>query len=101
MSYLTIKPAQIIEVLKTQIAAREQEVFGYQTNIGNFERLLGKLPTDEKPDTADWQLAAKYDFRDDIRQRLINEVIQQERSLLVLSVLIDQLPPDEMQKMEE
>lgn len=100
MSYLTIKPAQIIEVLKTQIAAREQEVFGYQTNIENFERLLEKLPDDQKPDTADWQVLSKYDFRDDIRTRLINEVVQQERSLLVLSVLIDQLPADELQKMK-
>jgi len=100
MSYLTIKPAQIIEVLKTQIAAREQEVFGYQTNIENFERLLEKLPDDEKPDTANWQALSRYDFRDDIRKRLINEFIQQERSLLVLSVLIDQLPADELQKMK-
>lgn len=101
MSYLTINQSQIIESLKTQIEAREQEVFGYQTNIENFKRLLDKLPTDGKPDTADWQISAKYDFRDDIRQRLTNEYIQQERSLLVLSVLIDQLPPDELKKMQE
>lgn len=101
MSYLTIKPTQIIDVLKTQIAAREQEVFGYQTNIENFKRLLEKLPTDGKPDTADWQISAKYDFRDDIRKRLTNEYIQQERSLLILSVLIDQLPDDELKKMKE
>jgi hypothetical protein len=101
MSYLTIKPTQIIEVLKEQISAREQEVFGYQTNIENFKRLLDKLPTDEKPDTSDWKLSAKYDFRDDIRQRLINEVVQQERSFLVLGVLIDQLPPAELKTMQE
>ena len=98
--YLTIKPTHLYETLKTQIAAREQEVFGYQTNIENFERLLEKLPDGEKPDTADWQVLSKYDFRDDIRTRLINEVVQQGRSQLVLSVLIDQLPADELQKMK-
>ena len=100
MSYLTIKPTQLTEMLKTQIEAREQEVFGYQTNIENFERLLDKLPTDERPDTNDWQILSKYDFRDDIRKRLINEFIQQERSQLVLSVLIDQLPEAELEAMK-
>ena len=94
MSYLTIKPTQIIAVLKTQIAAREQEVFGYQTNIENFERLLEKLPTDERPKKADAYTLSRYDFRDDIRNRLTNEFIQHGRSQLVLSVLIDQLPDD-------
>ena len=100
MSYLTIKPTQLTEMLKTQIEAREQEVFGYQTNIENFERLLDKLPTDERPDTNDWQILSRYDFRDDIRKRLINEFIQQERSQLVLSVLIDQLPEAELEAMK-
>lgn len=101
MSYLTINQSQIIESLKTQIEAREQEVFGYQTNIENFKRLLEKLPTDERPKKSDAHTLSRYDFRDDIRQRLINEFIQQERSLLVLSVLIDQLPPAELKKMQE
>jgi len=99
--YLTIKPTHLYETLKTQIAAREQEVFGYQTNIENFKRLLEKLPTDERPKKSDAHTLSRYDFRDDIRQRLINEFIQQERSLLVLSVLIAQLPPDELKKMQE
>ena len=97
--YLTIKPTHLYETLKTHIAAREQEVFGYQTNIENFKRLLEKLPMDERPKKADAYTLSRYDFRDDIRKRLINEFIQQERSLLVLSVLIDQLPADELQKM--
>lgn len=101
MSYLTINQSQIIESLKTQIEAREQEVFGYQTNIENFKRLLEKLPTDERPKKSDAHTLSRYDFRDDIRKRLTNEYIQQERSLLVLSVLIDQLPPAELKKMQE
>lgn len=101
MSYLTINQSQIIESLKTQIEAREQEVFGYQTNIENFKRLLEKLPTDERPKKSDAHTLSRYDFRDDIRKRLTNEYIQQERSLLILSVLIDQLPDDELKKMKE
>ena len=99
--YLTIKPTHLYKTLKTQIAAREQEVFGYQTNIENFKRLLEKLPTDERPKKSDAHTLSRYDFRDDIRKRLTNEYIQQERSLLVLSVLIDQLPPAELKKMQE
>lgn len=100
MNYLTIKPTQLTETLKTQIEAREQEVWGYEVNIKNFERLLEKLPTGPKPKTGDPQLLARYDFREDIKNRLINEQIQQERSQLVLSVLMDQLPEAELEALK-
>lgn len=76
--------------LSQAIEAREQEVFGYEFNIKNFEMMIERLPVaGEIP--ADPLIAAKHALRDDLTQRLLSERIQLQTAQLVLDVLRDQL----------
>lgn len=91
------------ETLAAAIQQREEEVFGYQFNIGNFERMLAKLPPDWTCEARDMQKrervtddealeVGRHLLRDDLRARLIAERVQLQTAALVLEVLREQTP---------
>lgn len=69
------------------IVQREEEVFGYEFNIKNFEMMIARLPVaGEVP--ADPLVAAQHALRDDLNQRILSERIQLQTAQLVLDVLL-------------
>ena len=80
----------IQKTITENISAREQEVFGYEFNIKNFEMMIERLPPADASRTECVLEAAKHDFRDELIQRLAAERIQLQRAQLILDVLLSQ-----------
>jgi hypothetical protein len=79
----------ILETINKNIAAREEEVFGYEFNIKNYELMVERLPAaGEVP--ADPLIAAQHRLREDLTQRILAERIQLQTAQLVLDVLVAQ-----------
>ncbi len=109
MQYLTITEKDRQAAIAAAIVAREQELFGYDLNIVNYNALLEGLPKDPTPkeflrpksgeplETATQTATqrADYGFRDEIRARLIAEKVERSKSERVYRVLLAQLPEEE------
>lgn len=105
MQYLTITEKDRQAAIAAAIVAREQELFGYDLNIVNYNALLEGLPKDPTPkefqrpksgeplETATRR--AEYGFRDEIQARLIAEKVERAKSERVYRVLLEQLPEGE------
>jgi hypothetical protein len=97
------------EQLTQNIAARTEEVAGYQTNIDNYTRMVAKISAKwcEKTqplrgldtqqmvslcaDESVLMQAADLNFRDKLQMSIRAERIEQRKAILVLEVLKDQL----------
>jgi len=105
MNYITITENDRQAAIAAAIAAREQELFGYDLNIVNYNALLEGLPKDPTPkefqrpksgeplETA--VRRAEYGFRDEIHARLVAEKVERGKSERVYQVLLAQLPEGE------
>jgi hypothetical protein len=86
-----VSKEQKISDISAAVAAREQEVWGYELNILNFQNLLTRLPAGERPEgettTGNAMEHAMFDFRSDVENRLLSERIEQNKSRLVLESL--------------
>ena len=79
----------ILDKINQNIAAREEEVFGYEFNIKNYELMIARLPAAGVV-PADPLVAAQHALRDDLTQRILSERIQLQTAQLVLDVLVSQ-----------
>ena len=105
MAYITITEKDRQAAIAAAIVAREQELFGYDLNIVNYNALLEGLPKDPTPkeflrpksgeplETATQR--ADYGFRDEIQARLVAEKVERGKSERVYQVLLAQLPEEE------
>lgn len=74
------------------IAQREEEVFGYEFNIKNFEMMIERLPQPIDPAPTCPLVLAQHGLREDLKRRIVEEQIQLQTSRLVLEVLLEQRP---------
>lgn len=91
-------------VLNDNITARKEEVFFYQFNIDNFTAIIAKLPEDwteeallaktklkEERTETEALLVAENEYREELKQLIIDNKVQQMRSQKVLDVLSERL----------
>lgn len=73
------------EILLEALGIRDKEILGYQINIDNFERAISKIselfPGDER----------MASFAAELESRLDSEKFEQQKSLILHSVIKDQL----------
>ena len=100
MDYLSISNDEHLAMLAESLIAREAELFNYNLNIANYERILEKLPDGESPVDATYLEQDSYKFAAELRQRVVTERIQRARSLCVYDAIISQLPSDTVQRQE-
>ena len=78
----TITKDDKLKSLINQLRAREQEVFGYQLNVDNYEVAL--------------VIADDAEFQADMRARLVEERKQQAIAQLMLDVALKQLEGEDI-----
>lgn len=74
-----------IDILSSALECRNQEILEYQINIDNFTRAIDKITTNYA-DNEDLVV-----FRDELCQRLQQELRQQLRTIILRDVIADQL----------
>lgn len=72
-------------ILTEALAARNDEIFGYQINIDNYRLAIAKIKA-EYPDDQDLAV-----FRRELEERLAEECRQQRRAMVIRDVIADQL----------
>jgi len=108
--FYSISTADKTASLADAVIMREQELFGYDTNIANYTAMLAAMPQDEWPvhlvqyrtatldqvpdeyDTA----VNEYQFRDRIRFLIKTERAERAKSYSVYQALIAQIPVAEL-----
>lgn len=108
MQYLSISPDDHQNNLADALVMREAEIYQYDINIENYERMLSALPQGDWPDhliqykgkPAD-QVPDEYDndvialnYRDRLRTLLKTEKAERKKSELVYETLKAQLPTE-------
>ncbi len=74
-----------LEILRTALASREEEIFSYQINIDNFTLALAKIKK---------EYAGKRgmkEFSKDLAKRLEETKVEQLKAIIIRDVLTDQL----------
>jgi hypothetical protein len=84
-------PLDRLEVIKTNIAARQDEVLMYDINIENYERMLARIDS-EFGDDDDVGKAIKGEHKARLTELLRTERIERAKAQLALDVLLDQVP---------
>ena len=98
MKYLSFTDADHASAVADAVVAREREIAFYDINIVNFTAMLKALPSGDAPKDADDDLRDRYDYAAELRQRLVAERRQRNRSQIVLDALLAQLPRDDEAK---
>ena len=70
-----------IEILKTTLIAREEEVLMYQINIDNYELAIGKAKDDEE----------LSEFVSHLRELLRTSRLEQKKAIIMRDVIREQL----------
>jgi hypothetical protein len=72
-----------IEILKTALEGREQELLGYQINIDNYTLAIEHIEA-----LGDHELA---EFCQQLKDRLVTEKLEQKKSKVIYDVIKQQL----------
>lgn len=106
MEFYTITQSNITETIADAIVGREQEIFSYDINIGNYETMLPTLPQgawpenlvqyqrstlDQVPDELD-QTVSDYQYRDRIKYLLKTERLERNKAVKIYQALLSQIP---------
>ncbi len=104
--FYSISTADKTASIADAVIMREQELFGYDTNIANYTAMLAAMPQDEwpvhlvqyrtatldqVPDEYD-AAVSEYQFRDRLRYLLKTERAERAKSDSVYQALIAQIP---------
>jgi len=71
------------EILESALAARQQEVLGYQINIDNYRLAIEHIDAGRDPDLVE--------FREQLSSLLVSEIIEQKKAKVILAVIEKQL----------
>lgn len=74
-----------LETLRSALAAREDEVVGYQINIDNYIRAIAKINTEYADNPA------MVKFGDRLSELLEGHKIEQLKAIIIRDVIADQL----------
>lgn len=106
MEFYTITQSNITETIADAVVGREQEIFSYDINIGNYETMLPTLPQgawpenlvqyqrstlDQVPDELD-QTVSDYQYRDRIKSLLKTERLERNKAVKIYQALLSQIP---------
>jgi hypothetical protein len=79
----------ITEILTTNLAARDEEVLGYQINIDNYRLAIAKIAIEH---TGDSNLdLAMQEFAQQLEESLQQNIIEQRKAIIIRDVIADQL----------
>jgi hypothetical protein len=79
----------ITEILATNLAARDEEVLGYQINIDNYRLAIAKIAIEHTGDSALDQ--AMQEFAQQLEESLQQNIIEQRKAIIIRDVIADQL----------
>jgi len=77
------------EILATNLAARDEEVLGYQINIDNYRLAIAKIAIEH---TGDSSLdLAMQEFAQQLEENMQQNIIEQRKAIIIRDVIADQL----------
>lgn len=74
-----------LETLQSALAAREEEIDGYQINIDNYVRAIAKINAEHADNFA------MVEFRDRLTDMLESHKTEQLKAIIIRDVIADQL----------
>lgn len=74
-----------IELLKSALVARDEEIFGYQVNIDNYTLAIIKINSEYADNVA------MQEFREQLQCNLDSSIIEQLKVKIIRDVIADQL----------
>lgn len=74
-----------LETLRSALAAREDEILGYQINIDNYTRAIAKINSEHVDNPA------MVEFRDRLIDMLDSHQTEQLKAIIIRDVIADQL----------
>ena len=74
-----------LETLKSALAARQDEIFGYQVNIDNYKRAIAKIEALYADNPAIAQ------FRDQLLELLEQHETEQLKAIIIRDVIAEQI----------
>lgn len=74
-----------LETLQSALAAREDEILGYQINIDNYIRAIAKINAEHADNPA------MVEFRDRLTDMLESHKTEQLKAIIIRDVIADQL----------
>jgi len=77
------------EILTTNLAARDEEVLGYQINIDNYRLAIAKIAIEHTGDSLLDQ--AMQEFAKQLEESLQQNIIEQRKAIIIRDVIADQL----------
>jgi hypothetical protein len=79
----------ITEILATNLAARDEEILGYQINIDNYRLAIAKIALEHTGDTILDQ--AMQEFAQQLEESMQQNIIEQRKAIIIRDVIADQL----------
>ena len=77
------------EILTANLAAREDEIVGYQININNYRLAVAKITLEHTSDSA--LDVAMQEFATQLEDNLQQNIIEQRKAMIIRDVIADQL----------
>jgi hypothetical protein len=77
------------EILATNLAARDEEVLGYQINIDNYRLAIAKIAIEHTGESVLDQ--AMQEFAKQLEESLQQNIIEQRKAIIIRDVIADQL----------
>lgn len=77
------------EILTANLAAREDEVVGYQINIDNYRLAIAKIAIEHTGDSLLDQ--AMQEFAKQLEESMQQNIIEQRKAIIIRDVIADQL----------
>ena len=77
------------EILTANLAAREDEIVGYQINIDNYRLAVAKIAMEHTSDSA--LDVAMQEFATQLEDNLQQNMIEQRKAMIIRDVIADQL----------
>lgn len=74
-----------LEILRSALVARDEEIMGYQINIDNYDRAIAKINTEYANNIA------ITEFRDRLIEMLEQNKTEQLKAVIIRDVIADQL----------
>ena len=74
-----------LETLQSALIARNDEILGYQINIDNYIRAIGKINAEHAGNSA------MIEFRDRLAELLVSHKTEQLKAIIIRDVIADQL----------
>jgi hypothetical protein len=77
------------EILTANLAAREDEIVGYQINIDNYRLAVAKIALEHTSDSI--LDVAMQEFATQLEDNLQQNMIEQRKAIIIRDVIADQL----------